>query len=265
MSRQSLKNIHRMIAQAQTAAPVADQFVADLEMTIEKEFAKEKREPSRKYKPSSMQCIRNMYYQIVGADIDEDRVSASLVGILQTGTDRHAHIQEAVTKMKEHNIDCEYIDVEDFIKIRNLDYLEIVERDGYEVKLYHKDLNLSFLCDGIIKYKNRYYILEIKTETVYKWTSRKEVAKEHYTQCAAYSVSFGIDEVLVLYENRDVSSKKAYTMTVTDEMRNELVLSKIEECDNYVEQKMTPPKPADISKKICQYCSYQTQCKKDGL
>ena len=68
-------------------------------------------------------------------------------------------------------MDCEYINVADFVRSRNLDYLEIKKEPNpdageYETKLYHKDLNISFLCDGIIRYKDHYYILELKVKTL---------------------------------------------------------------------------------------------------
>ena len=47
--------------------------------------------------------------------------------------------------------------------------LEIVGQSGMECKLYHKKLNMSFMCDGIIKYKSKYFIFEFKTETANKW------------------------------------------------------------------------------------------------
>ena len=145
-----------------------------------------------------MTCIRNMYFQVIGADPEEQRANAALVGIVQSGSDRHERLQEAVTHMKDFGMDCEYIDVAKFVKMRGLDYLEIVKQQGYETKLYHKDLNISFLCDGIIKYKGQYYILEIKTETIYKWQNRSGVAEEHIAQGTAYATCLAINQIMFL-------------------------------------------------------------------
>lgn len=263
MARQSLKNINRLIEAATTQMPIENQFVADLKAAIEKQDFQNARKPSKSYKPSSMTCIRNMYFQVTGTIADEDRSNACLVGICETGTDRHERIQQAVSDMKALGIDCEYIDVAEFIKLRKLKHLEVKFKTGFETKLYYKDLNMSFMCDGIIKYKGQYYILEIKTESIYKWQSRTDVAEDHYDQGTAYSVAFGINQVLFLYENRDNCDKKAYVFNVTDEMKLNLV-SKIEECDGYVKRLIPPPLPAIVPKKACQYCKYKGSCRKAG-
>ena len=119
------------------------------------------------------------------------------------------------------------------------------------------------MCDGIVKYKGQYYILEIKTESSYKNTCRKEIAKEHYNQAITYSICLGINKVLFLYENRDNCDKKAFILEVTEEMKNSVFL-KIKECNEYVEKLITPPKPKEVSKYACTYCSYISLCRKLG-
>ena len=148
MARQSLKNIHRLIEAATTQMPVNEQFVADLKASIEKQDSLEARKPSKSYKPSSMACIRNMYFQVTGTEVDDERSNACLVGICQSGSARHEHIQSAITKMKDFGMDCEYIDVAKFVKMRGLDYLEIVKKQGFETKLSPKDLNMRFVLSN---------------------------------------------------------------------------------------------------------------------
>ena len=210
-----------------------------------------------------MNCIRASYYQIVGIQPDEASSSYSLVGICNSGTDIHIRIQTSVAQMKENGIDCEYIDVSEFIRNRNLDYLDIISKNGMETKLYHKKYNMSFMCDGIIKYKNHYYILEIKTENSYKFMNRKDVDPSHYNQAIAYSLAFGVDQVLFVYINRDVLDMRAFMFDVTGEMKQSLI-GYIDECDGYVNRKIAPPKSETVSKKACSYCIYKTQCKRDN-
>lgn len=240
--------------------PVEQQFLNDLKASIEIQDEKNARKPSQTYKPSSMHCIRNMYFQITGAEGKGERASSELVGICENGTDRHERIQQAVMHMKDSKMDCEYVDVGDYVISHKLDYLDIVSKQGNETKLYHKNLNMSFLCDGIIRYKQHYYILEIKTEISNKWWDRKDVSPDHLLQGTAYSEAFNIPQVIFLYENRDNCAKKTFMLTVTQEMRESLV-NKIKECDMYVAKKECPPKPEDISKKACAYCGYSELCK----
>ena len=263
MARNSLKNVCRLIETVKETLLPEQDFLNDLKRSIEMTADKSSRLPSKTYKPSGMNCIRASYYQIMGVQPDESSSSYSLVGICNSGTDIHVRVQTAVEQMKENGMDCEYIDVADFVKSRNLDYLEIVSKNGMETKLYHKNLNMSFMCDGIIKYKGHYYILELKTESSYKFINRKDVDNSHYNQAVAYSLAFKLDEVIFVYINRDVLDMKSFLFKVTPEMKADLI-GYIEECDGYVKRMIAPPKPENVLKKACSYCMYKTQCRKDG-
>lgn len=263
MARNSLKGICKLIDQANEKLSPEQSFLNDLKRSIEMSADGDKRKPSATYKPSSMKCIRNMYYQRTGAEPDAEMASYCGVGICNSGSDIHIRIQNAVMAMKDNGIDCEYIDVEDFVKSRGLDYLEVVSKSGPETKLFHKTLNMSFMCDGIIRYKNHYYILEIKTEASFKWSNRTDTDPSHYNQGTAYSVAFNLPEVLFLYINRDILDMKAYKFVPTNEMKEELV-GTIEECEGYVGRLICPPKPEDVPRNVCNYCAYKTLCRKDG-
>ena len=262
MARNSLKNIARLIESTKASLPPEQEFLADLKRSIELTADKSQREPSKTYKPSSMNCIRNMWYQVTGHPQDQSQSSYVGVGITNSGTDIHERVQKSVADMVNNNIDCEYINVADFVRERNLDYLDIVSQQGMETKLYHKNLNMSFLCDGIIRYKGHYYILELKTETSYKWMSRKGVDPKHYAQGTAYSIAFNLPEVLFVYINRDILDMKSYMFIPTDDMKLELV-GKIEECDDYISKFKLPPKPDDIQRTVCEYCAYKNSCRNE--
>lgn len=262
MARGSLKNVAKLLSNVNKDISVEQQFLHDLEKSIELNVNKESRKPSQTYKPSSMNCMRASYYQVVGVDPDVSDSTYGIIGIGESGTDRHIRIQQAIECMKENGIDCEYIDVESFIKQRNLTDIEVKEKSGMETKCYNKKLNMSFLTDGIVKYRGKYYIFEFKTEISSKWWSRTGVDVKHKHQATAYSVNFGLDKVLFVYENRDNCQKKAYLLDVTEDMKQELY-GYILTCDSYVQEKRIPPKSI-VDNKVCQYCSYRKRCDKDG-
>ena len=191
------------------------------------------------------------------------KASYQLEGICETGTDRHIRIQQAIENMKNVlNIDVEYIDVAEFVKQRNLTDLEIREKSGMETKLYHKKINLSFMTDGIIRYKGKYFIFEFKTETSDKFYQRKGVDKKHYNQATAYSIAFKLDKVLFIYENRNTLDKKAYIKEVTEEERQELI-DRINYCNDCIYDDKIPPIPEEMDKRNCRYCAYQIYCRED--
>ena len=93
--------------------------------------------------------------------------------------------------------------------------------------------------------------------------NRSGVDPSHYNQGTAYSIAFGLDDVLFVYISRDILDMKAFMLHVTDEMKQNLV-GYIEECDSYVKRMIAPPKPNNVTKKACSYCGYKNQCKRDS-
>ena len=265
MSRRALVSLHEKLAvikEEPQSDHVARDFLNDLKRAIELVNEADSRPPSKTYKPSSMACIRNMYYQVSGAEQDAGATPYTLVGICNSGTDIHDRTQRYVEAMKDLGYDCEYVDVGDYVREHGLDRIEIISKQGMETKLYHKTYNMSFLCDGIIKYKGKYYILELKTESSYKWQKREGVDPKHYAQGTAYSIAFDIDQVIFVYINRDILDMKAFMFEPTKEMKRGLI-SRILKCDGYLQEGKLPPKPKDVLKSTCQYCSYRERCKKD--
>lgn len=261
MARGGLKNVARLLNDLNEEVSIEQQFIHDLTKSIEMTSDKNNRKPSQTYKPSSMNCMRASYYQVKGEDLDQSVSSYSMVGIAESGTDRHIRIQQAVDEMKNNGFDCEYIDVETFIKQRKLTDIEVKEKSIMETKCYNKQLNMSFLTDGIIKYRGKYYIFEFKTETGNKWFGRTGVDKKHYQQAIAYALNFNLNDVMFVYENRDTCLKKAYVLHIDEHMKNDLV-GYILTCDTCIQQDMLPDKVLD--NKICQYCGYRKRCDRDG-
>lgn len=262
MARNSLKNVFRLLEEANDETPIEKSFLTDLKRSIEMSNAKSSRKPSQTYKPSSMNCIRNMYYQVTGTAQDDGYTPYALVNICNSGSDIHERIQGYVADMKNNDIDCEYVNVAEYVTNHNLTDIEIVAQQGMETKLLHTKFNMSFLCDGIIKYKGEYYILELKTESSYKWQSRKGVDPKHYNQGIAYSTAFNIKNVIFVYISRDVLDMKSFMFTPTAEQRNEF-RTRINDCNTYVSTHTLPPKPTELPKSTCEYCSYRSKCKSD--
>lgn len=263
MARSSLNGLKKLIDDAQKTLSPEQEFLNDLKRAIEQTSQQEVHKPSKYYKPSSMNCIRNMYYTRTGKKQTDPTNSYISWGICNSGTDTHVRVQTVVSKMQDLGIDCEWVDVATFIKQRGLKHLKVVSQSGMETKLRHTGLNMSFMCDGLIRYKGRYYILELKTESSSKWYSRENVDPSHHHQAIAYSLSFELDQVLFVYINRDIFDLKTYMFTVTDSMKHE-VTGLIDDCEQYVGRLIPPPKPEDVSRKTCEYCSYKTLCRKDG-
>jgi hypothetical protein len=240
--------------------PPETEFLQDLSYTIQKIEAENRYKPSRYLSPSSMKCIRGMFFKRMGTPIDETAVSPTLTGITQIGSFRHEVLQEYVTKMPN----CVFVDIREYVKQYELP-LKIVRQDGAETLLLNEGKGIQFKCDGVIRYKNEIYILEIKTESSNKFWQRKGVDSAHYTQAAVYSMLLQIDKVLFVYESRDTTDRKAYIHTPPAHMKTGVV-SMIESLEKYEKAYMIPEKPSDleISKKDCEYCNYRNLCRQVG-
>ena len=107
MSRQSLKSVMRLIDAAKETLPPEQDFLNDLKRSIEITDQKNRRLPSKTYKPSSLGCMRMNYYQITGVEPDLSNSSYILVGICNSGSDIHERVQGAVAGMIANGIDCE--------------------------------------------------------------------------------------------------------------------------------------------------------------
>lgn len=241
------------ILSAKSGTP-AEQFVVALESSIERNV--KKRAPSRYYSPSSLRCVRNMYYKRILAEQEGGVRSASLIGITETGSARHDSVQSAIAEMKN----CKYWDVEEYIKAHDVPNLVVQGKFGMETMLLNTKYDIRFLCDGIIEFEGETYIFEYKTEVSFKFNKRKGVDPAHYAQACTYAMCFDIPKVMFVYENRDLCSKKGYVLDVTPEMIEELVTHPIDLCEWYLEQGIVPE---EKNLDACTYCEYKGRCRRD--
>lgn len=261
MARTSLRSILGLVTTEKK--PPNEQFLQDLIYTIEWKDASNPYKPSRTYKPSSMGCLRNMFYQRIGADTDpEGKDEYQGKGMGESGTDRHNRLQHWIASMKDRGIDCEYYRVDDYIREKGIKGVTAKQApDSLEFKCFHQKLLMSFMTDGILRYRGEWYILEIKTEISMKWYRREDADEDHKRQAAAYCYAFGIDKVIFLYENRDMLSLKSYLVEVSPETIQKEIVDRIGTCEGYVQRNIVPPRPDGVN---CRWCPYQERCHKDG-
>lgn len=264
-SRRKLVNLVNTSVNSQ---PINKTFLTDVMAAIELRDMRGRRKPSKWYKPSSLTCRRQMYFTRIGMDVDGRRTEYTGVGMADTGTRRHVAIQDALLQMKDLGFDWEYVDVAEYIKLKQsqgkcLD-IKVADKRGAETHLYHSTLYLSFMCDGIIRKISTgdYYLFEFKNQISFKYADKEHVDKEHVDQVSTYCLALDLDKALVLYENRDTCALECpEVFEVTEEMKQSQV-NKILECESYVER-LTPP-PAHENTKVCRWCPYQIACKKAG-
>lgn len=255
-----------MIKQATKEVDLAEEFINDLNYAIPKYDSLTHKEPSRYFKPSSIRCIRCGVFQVLGATPTDGETTANLIGITQGGSAIHENIQRGLVEFPKKGLmsNWTYVNVADYINM-NVKGIDVVEpcdfsRGIYETKIFSEQYQIRCLLDGILKYKNKYVILEIKSINSSKFYKLKDVLEKHKAQAISYSILTGIDSILFLYVDRDLYNKKAFLYTPPKEEKKDW-LDKINYGLECVRNKRVPKKPVIEDKDFCTYCIYKKLCK----
>lgn len=248
--------------------PPNKQFLVDVMSAIERKNVLDRRKGSKWYKPSSLHCMRRMYFTRIGADEDVSNTEYKSIGMADTGTRRHEAIQDVLLDMVKLGYDWEYVDVADYVEMKQAQgkckTLIVKERVGAETHLFDTALKISFRCDGIIKRisTGEYYLFEFKNVISFKFAHVDRVLEQHHNQVICYCTALDLDKAFVVYENRDTTELECPEIfNVTHDMKEQLV-GRIMECEGYVERLIPPPKEESVS--VCRWCQYRTLCKKVG-
>lgn len=221
--------------------------------------------PSTYFKPSGMHCPRVMYFVGKGYQPEPSQVHYNWQEAANTGSLRHEAIQKALEYMTAHpEYGWSYIDVGEYIENKHkegkcLD-VEVGSKQGMETHLYNKRYNLSFLCDGIVRYEptGEYFLFEFKNKKSKLFEKeRYSFPQEHYDQVVVYCMCLDLEKAFLVMENRDTLELSCpETFIVTNEMKEQMK-QKID----YVLNRMTinelPEKPIDAN---CFFCQYKKYC-----
>ena len=259
-----LVDLAKQLKTIETTQSIEDKFLKEFEMTVmikDADYQVNKEIVKYHIRPSSLGgCLRNNYYQFIGAEPELLTTQPEMIGISECGTDRHNRIQNTIKRMQS----AEWISVSDHLeqlKASGSTISTIVkEVKDNETKCWNPNLNLSFMCDGIVDYMNLRRIIEIKTETSLKFKERKGVEPKHLVQATCYSLALGIDDILFIYEERDKCVKKAYSVHISNQQK-QYVINMINRIKYHAKIQTAPPRPEGLS--MCTYCPYRERCSKE--
>lgn len=150
---------------------------------------------------------------------------------------------------------------------QNIKTCKVIEHNGVKFAL-------NGMCDGILEYNpdGSKVLFEFKTKSTtigavgtYKL---KGVQEEHRTQAVAYSILFGVDECIFMYESvaKDGWTKgeeakvdfRTFYVKVTEEDRKQLLDKFSETAKAFYEGEQLPKEDK------CFFCVYKTACEKMG-
>lgn len=223
-----------------------------------------------KISPSGLDCPVAVWYKLNKTPMMPDIRSFEDDGYASAGSARHKIIQEFISNnpniewadikdyVEQHNLPfkVEYeVGIEDLAKKYNLTCDQVCELTGSKERLLkHTNNLLNFKLDGLIKFKDEYYILEIKTASTAKCA--KAPLDEHQLQGKTYSYLLGINKIIWVYESRET-------------FKHTIVFQEYSEYDhtyikNYLNKIVLAKTPKELTRsKNCKYCRYRNTCEKD--
>lgn len=218
---------------------VNDGYVANLETKFQ---------VKKKFIPSKLaygegKCPRYWYLAFSGANFEDNSTPFSIAN-MKSGT--HGH--ERVLGMALQNSGIA-IDVE------------------FEVSANGKDGTLIFggFCDGMVKWKEEDYVLELKTcnNDAFEYRKRTGKAKSgHIEQLVLYMKVLKKAKGIVLYENKNTHELLAIPVYITEEYKNwaNNTFEWMETVKQAHKDEQIPMKPYRSNSKICKSCPLKTDC-----
>lgn len=217
--------------------------------------------PSKSFAPSSFRCKRQQWFRLRGTKPDvpaSPNVSLDFAAFV--GTKCHERVQETLKSMLKDK----WLDVETYLQENPPKYEYTLKKRGYETKVSVVNPPVHFSCDGLVEVGGTVHLLEIKTATADSLRSLVGPKSEHLNQVLCYCTLLGLDDALVLYQDRQYGDTKCFTHHVTDTER-QYVVDTFNDVLSHVESNMVPDAlPKDDKWCDPSYCRYYQSCRKWG-
>lgn len=240
---------------------VSSEFLDMYNAYQETQILDKRNKPSHQtFAASSFRCDRRSWFRLRGVQPDvPKKADVHLEFSAEIGTACHRIIQR---NLKAALGDA-WVSVEDYLSTHPIPYeYELTpSEDSLEVNVSISNPPIRFACDGIVIWKGKYYLLEIKTSEFSSWSDLTGPKSEHIDQVKCYTAMLGLSGVLMMYQDRQYGDIKCYELTVSDSDKSE-VIERMNRVLKAVEYNIAP-EPLSPGDKWCQpsYCPYYKKCK----
>jgi len=234
-------------------------FLEMYEKAWDDEITKQDAKPkSRTIAPSAAYCLRHNWFRLRGVEPDkQENPDRGLDFTAKIGTACHENIQ-AILK---DTLKDDWLDVGQYLKENCTRFSYEVETHGFETRVEIKHPPVRFACDGLIRWKGKVYLLEIKTSDFSSWDTLTGPKPIHVDQITTYASLIGVYDVLMLYQDRQYGGLKCFEVHITEDK----VESIWQTFDYLVDMadKNLPPKglPSGDSRCSPSMCIYYKKCK----
>lgn len=234
------------------------------EKAVSDEILAEASEPKHKtFAPSQLRCKRLNWFRLRGVKPDAiDTVDPILNFSAKIGESCHELIQRRLMQALKDD----WISVEDYFKLNPPDFTYRLEckGEGLETFVEIDSPPVRFACDGLIRLHNKIYLLEIKSSEYASFNDLTAPKEHHISQVKGYASLFNIENVLMIYIDRQYGSIKCFELTVPLADRIQ-VRNDMREVQNYVEMNIAPD-GLPVGDAWCRsnMCPYYKVCKEWG-
>lgn len=251
---QSIEKVNQSKFNSATSCYFLDDYNAYISQKI---LDEETQQPSMTFAPSAVRCKRISWFRLRGVTPEpEVSVDKTLNFIAQVGTACHRTMQENLMQM----LGEDWLDVETYLASQDLPYDYICTKNETETLVEVKDPPIKFAPDGIIRYKDKIYLLEIKTSEFSSFEKLSEPKPQHIDQIKCYGTVLHLSDAIVIYQDRQYGGIKCYEFHITPtDMQN--VWRMFTEVQDYVQKNIAPPK-LPKGDKWCTpaHCRYYKKC-----
>lgn len=214
---------------------------------------------NKTFAPSSFRCARKCWFRLRGVETDMLTNPDPVLNFkAEVGTARHEIIQ---SNLKEALGD-DWIEVPDYLSKHPIPYEYTLTQKNLETLIEISDPPIRFACDGIIRWKDKIYLLEIKTADYDSWNSLTDWKAVHKDQIQCYSTLLGLPHVIVIYEDRQYGDLKFYEEFV-NQLESQAVLDRMHYIQEMVECNLAPDRVPN-GDYMCNNCEYRVKCKQWG-
>lgn len=226
---------------------------------IDKEIVEHDSEPKhRTFAPSAFRCPRVSWFRLRGVQPDiQKKPDRVMEFAAEVGTACHETIQRRL----KANLGDDWMSVKQYLAEHPIQSKYELEEEELETKISIQDPPVRFACDGIIRWNGKIYFLEIKTSEFASFDELTSPKSQHIEQIRCYSALLGIEDVLVLYQDRQYGELKCYEVHVSHDER-QAVLDKMKYVQDMVEANLAPEKlPKGDPWCSSSHCIYYNKCK----
>lgn len=223
-------------------------------------IAESEKLPHKTFAPSSARCKRRSWFRLRGVKPDKPKPDLALNFTAKIGEYCHKDIQSHFSKF----LGDAWVSPKVYLDSHPTSFNYEFEEGEYETKISISNPPVRFACDGIIKYKEKYYLLEIKTIDRTVWERLERPMDKHIKQIEYYCTLLGLSHVLFLYRDRQYGGIKMYEVRVSDIVKSN-TLKEIQEVEEAVKSNLPPDKlPAGDAWCSPSQCPYYKVCKEWG-